>query len=144
MLPLRLVVDTNILVSALLKPAGMQRTTLLLAFTKPARLYVSRPILEEYREVLARPELGIRKGIRLQMLQLVKTHGHLIEPRGRLEACTDQDDNKFLECADAAGADYLISGNRRHFPAQWKKTKVVSSHEFVSIAAPHLVPWRYP
>jgi uncharacterized protein len=46
MLALRLVVDTNVLVSAALKPDGLQRTTLLLAITKPGRLYISTPILE--------------------------------------------------------------------------------------------------
>jgi hypothetical protein len=39
MIPLRLVIDTNILVSAALKPDGLQRTVLVLAITKPARLY---------------------------------------------------------------------------------------------------------
>jgi PIN domain-containing protein len=70
MLPLRLVIDTNVLISAALKPGGLQRTTFLLATTKPARLYVTRPILEEYADVLSRPELRIRKGLRLQLLQL--------------------------------------------------------------------------
>lgn len=41
MIPIRLVIDTNIVVSAALKPAGLQRTVLLPAITKPARLYVS-------------------------------------------------------------------------------------------------------
>jgi predicted nucleic acid-binding protein len=40
MLPLRIVIDTNVLISAALKPEVLQRTTLLLANTKPARLYV--------------------------------------------------------------------------------------------------------
>ncbi|MGI8990808.1 MAG: PIN domain-containing protein [Bryobacteraceae bacterium] len=57
MIPLRLVVDTNIVVSAALKPDGLQRTVLLLSITKPARLYISDAILAEYLEVLARPEL---------------------------------------------------------------------------------------
>ena len=48
MLALRLVVD--VLVSAALKPDGLQRTTFLLAITKPGRLYVSTPVLEEYAE----------------------------------------------------------------------------------------------
>ena len=43
MLPLRLVMDTNVVISAALKPEGLQRTTFLLAITKPARLYVSQP-----------------------------------------------------------------------------------------------------
>ena len=68
MIPLRLVIDTNILVSAALKPDGLQRTVLLLAITKPARLYVSDAIVAEYQEVLARPELKIRRGLRQQLL----------------------------------------------------------------------------
>jgi predicted nucleic acid-binding protein len=68
MLPLRLVIDTNVLISSAIKPAGLQRSVLLLALTRPARLYVSRPILEEYSEVLGRPELRIRKGLRQQLI----------------------------------------------------------------------------
>ena len=63
MTPLRLVLDTNIVVSAALKPDGPQRTVILVAITKPTRLYVTEPILAEQREVLARPELKIRKGL---------------------------------------------------------------------------------
>ena len=62
MLPLRLVFDTNVIVSAALKAGGLQRTSFLLALKKPARLYASHAILSEYREVLSRPELHIRKG----------------------------------------------------------------------------------
>jgi uncharacterized protein len=139
MLPLRLVIDTNVLVSAALKPEGLQRTTVVLAVTKPARFYVSPPILEEYAAVLSRPELDIRKGIRQQLLQLVKNHSYIVSPSRRLEVAGDPDDNMFLECADAARADYLITGNQRHFPEFWKKTKIITTREFISLAAPHLI-----
>lgn len=139
MLPLRLVIDTNVVVSAALKPESLQRTTVLLAITKPARLYLSRPILEEYADVLSRPELRIRKGIRLQLLQLIKDRSHIVAPTRRLEVCSDPDDNMFLECADTACADYLITGNQKHFPPFWKKTKIITSREFVGLAAPHLI-----
>ena len=138
MLALRLVIDTNVLVSAALKSEGLQRTTFLLAITKPARLYVSAPILEEYAEVLSRPELSIRKGLRLQLLQLIKNHSHLVTPSRRIEATSDPDDNIFVECADAARADYLVTGNRRHFPPFWKNTKIITPREFVTLVAPHL------
>ena len=139
MLSLRLVIDTNVLVSAAIKPAGLQRTVLLVAVTKPARLYVSRPILEEYREVLGRPELRIRKGARQQLLQLIKNHSYTMIPAQRLDVTSDPDDNIFLECADAAHADYLITGNLKHFPRFWKKTKIITPREFISLAAPHLI-----
>lgn len=138
MLALRLVIDTNVLVSAALKSEGLQRTTFLLAITKPARLYVSPPILEEYAEVLSRPELSIRKGLRLQLLQFIKNRGHLVTPSRRIEVTSDPDDNIFVECGDAARADYLVTGNRRHFPPFWKNTKIITLREFVTLVAPHL------
>ena len=140
MIPLRLVMDTNILVSAALKPDGLQRTVLLLAITKPARLYVTAAVLAEYREVLARPEFKIRKGLRQRLLQLIKSHAQLVTPVGFLRAAKDPDDNKFLECAEAARADYLITGNQRHFPKFWRQTKIITSREFISIVAPHFLP----
>jgi uncharacterized protein len=140
MIPLRLVLDTNIVVSAALKPDGLQRTVFLLAITKPARLYISETILAEYREVLARPKMNIRKGLQQQILQLIRNHSHPVKPLRALQVTSDPDDNKFLECGDAARADYLVTGNQRHFPKFWKKTKVISSREFINIVAPHLIP----
>jgi uncharacterized protein len=139
MLPLRLVIDTNVVISAAIKPAGLQRTVLLLAITKPARWYISSPILEEYSEVLARPELKIRKGLRQQLLQLIKNHSYTVAPTRRLEVTCDPDDNMFLECADVARADYLVTGNQKHFPGFWKKTKIITPREFISLTAPHLI-----
>lgn len=139
MIPLRLVLDTNILVSAALKPNGLQRTVLLLAVTAPARLYVSDAIFVEYRTVLARPELRIRKGLQRQLLQLVRNRSHSVTVSRPLQATKDPDDNKFLEYADAARADYLVTGNQRDFPKFWKGTKVITSREFVTIVAPHLI-----
>lgn len=140
MLALRLVIDTNILVSAALKPTGLQRTVVVLALTKPARLYVTQPILDEYAAVLARRELQIRKGERLRLLQLVRNRTYLIRPRRCLHVTRDPDDNIFVECAEAARADYLITGNQRHFPRFWKQTKVITTRELMEIAAPHLLP----
>jgi putative PIN family toxin of toxin-antitoxin system len=138
MIPLRLVIDTNVLVSAVLKPEGLQRTVFLLATTKPARWYVSGPIMEEYAAVLARPELKIRKNLRLQFIQLIKNRAYSVTPSRLPQLTTDPDDNIFLECADGARADYLVTGNQRHFPKFWKKTKVIHSREFLDIVAPHL------
>src|SRR3979490_1034895 len=123
MLLLRLLIDTNVLVSAATKPAGLQLTVFLIAVSEPARLYVSHPILEEYSEVLACPELRIRKGLRLQLLQFIKNQGHTAIPIRRLEATTDPADNIFPECADAARADYLVTGNQKHFSETLEENK---------------------
>ncbi len=139
MIPLRLVVDTNIVVSAALKPDGLQRTVILLAITKPARLYLSTAVLAEYQDVLSRPEFQIRKGLQQQLLQLIGKRARFVAPARRLLVTSDAGDNIFLECADAARADYLVTGNTRHFPRFWKKTKIITSREFVSLVTPHLL-----
>lgn len=89
--------------------------------------------------MLSRPELRIRKGLRQQLLSIIRNSSRIVAPSHRLEVTGDPDDNIFLECADAARADYLITGNQKHFPKFWKQTKVITPREFVSLAAPHLL-----
>ena len=139
MIPLRLVLDTNVVVSAAIKPEGLQRTVLLLSMTKPACWYVSEAIVSEYALVLARPELKIRRGLRQQLLQLIRNHARVIIPSHLSQITSDPADNIFVECADAARADYLVTGNQRHFPKFWKKTKIIGSREFLSVVSPHLI-----
>ena len=121
------------------KPEGLQRTVLLLAMSKSVRWYVSEAIVAEYALVLARPELKIRRSSRQQLLQLIKNHARVVVPSRMAQITSDPDDNIFVECADAAHADYLVTGNPRHFPKFWKNTKIISSTEFLSVIAPHLI-----
>ena len=139
MIPLRLVVDTTVVVSAALQAEGLQRTVVLLALTKPSLWYVSDAILSEYAAVLARPELKIRRNLRQQLLQLIRNHTRVVVPSRLSQVTIDPADNIFVECADAARADYLITGNERHFPKFWKNTKIINSREFLNIIAPHLI-----
>jgi predicted nucleic acid-binding protein len=64
----------------------------------------------------------------------------LVSPSHSIQATSDPGNNIFLECADEARADYLITGNQRHFPNFWKKTKIITSREFITLIAPHLTP----
>ena len=73
-------------------------------------------------------------------MQLILSHARSVKPSRTLQVAKDPDDNIFLECADAAHADYLVTENPRHFPEFWKKTKVITSRELMDIVAPHLIP----
>jgi predicted nucleic acid-binding protein len=88
---------------------------------------------------LKRPRFGIPKGRLQQLLQLITNRACSVRPARIPQVTADPDDN-VLECADAARADYLVTGNPRHFPKFWKKTKVITSRDFITIMAPHLVP----
>jgi predicted nucleic acid-binding protein len=48
-------------------------------------------------------------------------------------ACAEPDDNIFLECAPAAQAGYLATGNLKHFPAMWKGTEVVTPRRLLDL-----------
>jgi predicted nucleic acid-binding protein len=87
---------------------------------------------------LARPELKIRNGLLQQLLQLIKNHIRIVTPSRLPKVTPDPADNIFVECADAARADYLVTGNQRHFPKFWKKAKIISSREFLDLISPHL------
>lgn len=138
MLPLKLVLDTNVVVSGALKPRGLERTALVFALTSPASLFLSQQILAEYTEVLNRPELRIPPNERQQLMDLITSRGRVVSPNRKLAVCRDPDDDIFLECAEAARADYLITGNIKHFPRYWRNTKIINAREFLEIIAPHL------
>ncbi len=138
MLPLKLIIDTNVVVSAALKPSGLERTALVFAMTYPARLFVSEQILAEYTEVLTRPELRIPTGEREPFVDLITGRSELVTPTRKLAVCHDPDDDIFLECAEAARADYLITGNLKHFRRYWQNTKIINARELIDILGPHL------
>ena len=140
MLALKLVLDTNVVVSATLNPAGWERVSLVFALTAPARLYVSPDILEEYERVLSKAQLKLSPPCIGEILGLVGSRAVLVRPSRRLQVTLDPDDNIFLECADQARADYLVTGNKRHFPHFWKSTKIVNARELLELIAPHLRP----
>lgn len=127
------VLDTNIVVSAVLTRDGLESRILRLALNGELRLYTSLPILEEYVEVLARPKFHLSADGRQRIVEGLKNAAIVVTPRRRLMACSDPGDNMFLECAEMARADYLITGNLRHFPNTWKLTRVVSSRQFLSL-----------
>jgi len=129
--PPKVVLDTNVVVSAHLNPDGLERHVLNLALARRLRLYLSAQILAEYEEVLRREKFAIDPAKLGESLRLIRLKAKAIEPKTSLAVTSDPDDNKFLECAEEAGANYLVTGNRRHFPKLWKKTRIVSSRELI-------------
>ena len=130
---IRVVIDTNILVSGLLQPEGLPAAVLMLVFSGQVRLCVSDAVFAEYDEVIRRPQFKRPPDVIEGTLQSIRKLGHWVKPGFRVEECTDPDDNVFLECAQAAGADYLVTGNRRHFPNRWRKTQIISARELIEL-----------
>ncbi len=128
------VYDTNIIVSGLLNPKGVSALLLDLATQGFVKLVVSEEILKEYEEVLMRPKFGLSKRLVKRFLRRLRAEGKVMKPKTTIRILKDPDDNKFLECAVSGRAQFLATGNIRHFSSrEFRGIKVVSPREFWEI-----------
>ncbi|MBD0319423.1 MAG: putative toxin-antitoxin system toxin component, PIN family [Gemmatimonadetes bacterium] len=114
---MRVVLDTNVIVSALLSPAGAPGRVLdLLSTGRIVALYDDR-MLGEYRDVLPRPGLKLSDAVVGATLDFIRREGLLVlAPPLRVDL-PDPDDRAFIEVAAEGGAVAIITGNIRHFAA---------------------------
>ena len=107
------VLDTNILASATYwrgKPAHCLEAWVLGKYD----LAISHPILTEYEEVIARLAARYPTKQPTPWLSAIKQAGHLYLPTPLPASTADPDDEMFIECAVAARADYLVTGDKGH------------------------------
>jgi putative PIN family toxin of toxin-antitoxin system len=90
----KVVLDTNVVVSAHLKAGGLEAFVLDLALASKFQLYVSPDILAEYEEVLRRPSFRIDSKKVTQSLRLIKKRAKNVTPALTLSVSPDPDDNK--------------------------------------------------
>ncbi len=134
---MRLVVDTNVLVSALLTPSGIPARLLEQIQTGGYALIFDARILDEYRRVLNRPEFAFSPGAVAELLSAVQSSGLQVDALPLAVRLPDADDLAFLEVAAAGLAGALITGNARHFdPIQGAHgIRVVSPREALELLA---------
>ncbi len=133
---MRVVLDTNIVVSAMLSPAGTAADVLRLGLHRHVQLCVSDAILEEYEGVLRRPKFRRPPQVVSALMKSIRAVAEKVEPTKTLSVSTDEADNRFLECAETAGADYLVTGNKQHFPDSWGRTRIINARQMVELVTP--------
>jgi putative PIN family toxin of toxin-antitoxin system len=129
----RVVLDINIVVSALLQPLGPPARVLLLALDGAIQMCVSGSVYAEYDEVIRRARFRQSEGLITQTLRAVREKALWVRPTDVVRACSDPDDDIFLECAQAGQVDYLVTGNLKDFPHSWLVTKIVSARQMLDI-----------
>jgi len=127
----KVVIDTNVLVSGILKQHGSEASVLNLVAEKALTWCVSADIIDEYHDVLGRRKFDFDPAVVELWIEMAAT-GLLVSPTSNIMISSDDPDNRFLECAEAAEAEYLVTGNIRHFPKQWKKTKIVNASQLLA------------
>ena len=111
----KVVLDTNVLISSLLKPGGKARQIYRLALRGKIKLYISKPLLNEVERVLEYPKFEIEKLQKELFLKILKRVAVFVYPRQKIDLIKeDPPDNRLLECAVTAQVDYLVSGDSTH------------------------------
>jgi putative PIN family toxin of toxin-antitoxin system len=128
------VIDTNVLVSALLSPSGNEALLLLAVNQGLVRPYFSPAVLEEYSEVLTRPKFAFSSNEITELIDLFQRQGDLVYPTLLSAISPDPGDDKFIACALTAETDFLVTGNKKDFPNdQLGATQVVSAGELLDL-----------
>jgi putative PIN family toxin of toxin-antitoxin system len=133
----KIIIDTNILVSAAIADGKPERLILLIiAHRNNFKFIVSREIMEEYIQVLNRPRLKLTEYRKQEWFNLLNDSTTVIDVNVTIDFPRDRKDAKFLACAVAANADYLITGYRDFEDIKKMgimNTKIISVTEFLNL-----------
>jgi putative PIN family toxin of toxin-antitoxin system len=113
----KIVLDTNVLVSALLRSQSLPARVLDLVLARQVTLALDRRIFAEYREVLYRPEFAFPAAQVKDLLEFVQRLSEWIQTVPLPIRLPDPDDVMFIEVAASALANAVVTGNLKHFPA---------------------------
>lgn len=129
---MRVVLDTNVLVSGLLTPFGTCGEIVRMLTSSRILLCVDSRILLEYEDVLRRPKFDIEPGKLDVVMGYIRQTSEVHAAVPLAQPLPDEDDNPFLEVALSSGAECLITGNLNDFPRRCRAgVRVLSPKQFV-------------
>ncbi len=128
---MRAVFDTNIYVSAFAIPGGRAEAALLKAVKGEVRLVISKPIIHELLDVLAR-KFGRDAEEMARVAVFLAELAELVQPRRKIEMLSDDTDNRILECAIAGRADVIVTGDRAMLEVgEYQGVRIMTLREFL-------------
>ena len=125
---MKVVLDTNVIVSAILSPAGIPAQILSNILSEKLIIVYNNGILAEYIDVLGREKFNLNKSLRDLILEYIAKEGEFRIAGQVNQKFLHEDDRKFYELFKSGGIDYLVTGNTKHFP---KEKRIVTPRSFV-------------
>jgi putative PIN family toxin of toxin-antitoxin system len=127
----KVVFDTNVLVSALVFPGGRGEAALLRVVEERDQLFFSKPILDELLGVLAR-KFSRDKEELSRVALLLSELGVAVRPRQKLRVVKDEPDNRVLECALAGHVDAIVTGDQALLELrEFRGVRIISLREYL-------------
>jgi putative PIN family toxin of toxin-antitoxin system len=131
---MKIVLDTNVLVSGLLQPFGPSGQIVRLVASGELALCHDSRILAEYWEVLLRQKFRFDPERVHILMEEIRTGGIPVAARPLAIRLPDPDDEPFLEIALAGGVQCLVTGNLKHYPAEARHgVEVLSPRSFIDL-----------
>lgn len=130
----KIVIDTNVFISGF-GWKGKPEEILKLVENRQIINFITPDIFEEVRRVISYPKLKFSESLQIKILEFVLFYSEFIESRKRITFIDeDPDDNKLLECAIEAKAEYIISGDPHLLRLnKFKDIKIIGADEFLNI-----------
>lgn len=133
----KIVIDTNVLISSIIGKGYSKQIVKLIFLNKYFLLCTSESCIAEFEKVLKYKRLKKYPEIQsegFKILEEIKEFGIQYTPAVKVSLLKDPSDNKFLELAYAAKADYIITGNHNDFNiTEFEGTKVISPKKFYEL-----------
>ena len=134
---MRVVIDINILVSALIVPTGQPAAVIRMWLDGKFTLLTCATHVNELRATLHKPRVAelIKPHKAGRLLNLVRKLAEDVDPLPRVERSSDPDDDYLLALSEAGKADYLVTGDKSGLLAldRHKATRIVSAREFAAL-----------
>jgi putative PIN family toxin of toxin-antitoxin system len=115
---MRVILDTNIIVSAFLNPKGIPGDILSLVLTHKIIICYDNKIFSEYTDILTGSKFNFDNDLVNNFLEFVRNNGEYIVAESQDIQFDDKDDKIFYDVFKSGDAEYLITGNKKHYPQE--------------------------
>jgi len=131
---MKVIIDTNVIVSGLLSPFSSPGEIVRMIASGDLQLCYDARILSEYQDVLARKKFPFDQIHVEDLLEQIKACGYVSTGNPLSKRLPDINDEPFLEVALGGKAEYLVTGNLKHYPVSKREGMlIVSPSEFIEI-----------
>jgi putative PIN family toxin of toxin-antitoxin system len=126
----KVVLDTNSIVSAFINPKGAPGDILSLVLSKKITICYDNKIFSEYVEILKKSKFNFDTILVDEFLDFIKDNGEYIIVEPQKARFDDEDDKAFYDVYKSSDAKYIITGNKKHFP---KEKNIITPREYIEL-----------
>lgn len=136
---MHVVFDANVFVSAFISTSGTPKQIIELWRAEAFELVISEPILAEIGRVMRYPKIRERHNLSEkalgQLLELLRKEAHVVDTLEQLSISHDEADNRYIECAISSGAEYLVTGDKKHLLpiGEYQGVRIITPAAFMAL-----------